>query len=68
MAELYRLTPAVYEALEKQLPRPILSSNSTELEAGQIIGIQRVLELLRNGFTINDSNQARGIPLGARKG
>lgn len=55
MTETYRLSTQAYEALEKQLPRPIVTNKTTPLEAGQIIGQQRVLELLRNGFTINDS-------------
>lgn len=44
----HRLSPSVYAALEKQVPKP--SSTSNPIEAGYLLGIQFVLRLLREGY------------------
>lgn len=49
-----RLTEAVLAELERQLPAAHVTRNTTELEAGQMIGIQMVLNKLRHGLTIPD--------------
>jgi len=67
MNDLYRLTQSVYESLEKQLPKPVVSKDTTEHQIGYLLGIQHVLGLLRQGFTINDGNEARGVPLRPRQ-
>ena len=50
-----RLTPHMLTHLEKQLACPPLLGNSPNdpLYAGQVIGVQRVLKLLRDGWTVN---------------
>jgi hypothetical protein len=43
----------VYRALEKQLGGaavPTVTSQTTDLQAGEQIGVQRVLKALRDGF------------------
>lgn len=50
--EVTRLTPEALRKLEGLLPPPdIPPGNSNALYAGQIIGIQKVLRLLREGFS-----------------
>lgn len=47
------LTPEQYKSLEAklgQLSNPLINSNTSELEAGQKLGIQMVLQMLRNGW------------------
>lgn len=51
--ELARLTREQYDALEQQVAvPPFLTSSMTDLQAGQIIGVQHVLKKLRDGFVI----------------
>lgn len=64
MGNTHRLTPEVYEALEAQLPKPIVSMQTTEHQVGYLLGIQYVLSVLREGFTIG-SDTPRGAPLQA---
>lgn len=50
-----RLTPEAYRALEKAIggaAMPIVTSQTTDLQAGEQIGIQRVLKALRDGFVV----------------
>lgn len=50
--ECVRLSPEALRLLERQLPPPdIPPGNSNALYAGQLIGIQKVLKLLREGFS-----------------
>lgn len=47
------LTHEQYAALEKRLgalANPQINGGTTELEAGQKLGVQLVLQLLRNGW------------------
>jgi hypothetical protein len=41
-----------YKRLEAELSPPVVSQQTTELMAGQLIGIQLVLKKLRDGFVI----------------
>lgn len=50
--EVVRLSQEMMAKLEQQLRPPITTSNTTPIEAGEIIGIQRVLKLLRDGWVI----------------
>lgn len=50
-----RMSLDVYAQLERQLRPPLTTSQTSVLEAGEIIGIQRVLKLLREGFVIGAS-------------
>lgn len=52
MNNLYRLSPEIYKQLEGQLPKPIVSANTTEHQIGYLLGIQYVLSTLREGFTV----------------
>ena len=49
-----RLVPAVYASLEKQLPKPVVTDNTSALQAGYQLGVQAVLKLLREGFTTQE--------------
>lgn len=52
LTHLYRLTPDVYAKLEKQCASPAVTSTTSELEAGYKLGVQQVLKLLREGFSL----------------
>ncbi len=47
-----RLEPDVYNELEKKVSNILVSSTTTELEAGYKLGIQHVLKVLRDGYAI----------------
>lgn len=50
---VYRLTPEVYSQLEEKLLSDVLvNKETTDLQAGYMLGIQKVLKVLRDGFTI----------------
>lgn len=46
-----RLNPALYAKLEQKFSRPIVLSTTTAHEAGFQLGVQAVLQELRNGYT-----------------
>ena len=52
ITEAVRLAPNVYNALEKSLPIPAVTTTTTELQAGFALGIQFVLKQLREGFVV----------------
>lgn len=52
VTDIYRLTPDVYAKLEKQCGSPAVTSTTSELEAGYKLGVQQVLKLLREGFSL----------------
>lgn len=47
-----RLTPSMLADLEKRLPPPVVDERTTDLQAGYRLGIQHVIKLLREGYTI----------------
>jgi hypothetical protein len=47
---VYRLAPHVLAELEKKLPPPLIDGKTTDLVAGQLLGIQLVLKMLREGY------------------
>jgi len=50
---VHRLSPEAYKALERMLggaANPAVTSQTTALQAGEQVGIQRVLKALRDGF------------------
>jgi len=50
---VFRLDAASYEQLERKiLSDVIVSDKTTEIQAGYMLGIQKVLREIRNGFTI----------------
>ena len=50
-----RLTPAVYRDLESKLLHTIpVTKETTEIQAGYMLGIQTVLKVLRDGFTVSE--------------
>lgn len=56
MEQVFRLTPAAYQALEKQLLADVLVNDKTsEIQAGYMLGIQKVLKVVRDGFTIAEN-------------
>jgi hypothetical protein len=50
--EVVRLTPEMLAALEKELPPPVVTNSTSELMAGYQLGVQTVLQRLRNGYVI----------------
>lgn len=51
-----RLDPEELDALRRRLPRPAVTADTTPLQAGYQLGVQQVLELLRDGWTIEKSD------------
>ena len=47
---IYRLDPKTYDQLRLQCPAPIVDSKTTDVEAAFRLGVQFVLEKLRDGF------------------
>lgn len=49
-----RLSPEVFEQLRKQATQGslIVTGTTTELQAGQMLGVQHVLNLIRDGITV----------------
>ena len=48
--KIYQFAPSTMASLEKQCPAPGVNHNTTPQEAGFLLGIQFVLNLLRKGF------------------
>lgn len=48
----FRLDQQAYEALEKQVLPVVVQRDTTDIQAGYMLGIQQVLGLLRKGFVI----------------
>lgn len=52
ITEIARLGSDEYAALAAQFPPLLVVSNTTDLQAGYLLGVQAVLEKLRQGFVI----------------
>ena len=53
IVEQYRLQKETYQQLENKLLSDVLvNDKTTDLQAGYMLGIQKVLKVLRDGFTI----------------
>lgn len=53
----WRLSQEQYEVLEtKLLSDVIVSEKTTDLQAGYMLGIQKTLKVLRDGFTVQRTN------------
>lgn len=51
--QVIKLTAHSLAALERQFPKPMLGNDPNDaLYAGQLIGIQRVLDVLRTGWVV----------------
>ena len=58
ITEVYRLRPADLERIRKQVGGDAVNTvtaTTTELQAGFQLGINRVLDILRQGFSIETS-------------
>lgn len=53
---VYRLERGQYNELVKKLPLPVPSDNTTDIQAGYLLGVQHVLAKLREGFTVDDDS------------
>lgn len=53
---IVRLEPAVYATLEAKLSKLVVTSSTTELEAGFQLGVQAVLKELRTGYVVQTRN------------
>lgn len=42
----------IYHKIEKQFPRPGVTSTTSEIEAGYMLGVQAVLKVLREGHVV----------------
>ncbi len=51
--ELAVLTWPVSQQLEKQVAKPVVTTQSTPEQVAFALGVQSVLEVLRNGFTVH---------------
>jgi len=49
---ILRLTPDLYKLLERKFSRPVVTTATTPIEVSYQLGVQAVLQELRNGFTI----------------
>lgn len=49
--EVVRLTPGMFRAFRDKLPKPFVTDNTTDLQAGFQLGIQFALQRLQEGFT-----------------
>jgi len=47
-----RLDTTQYRQLERQLPPPSVTNSTSDLMAGYQLGVQAVLKLLREGYSI----------------
>lgn len=52
--KVVRLSQDEYLALHKKCRKPIVTENTTELDAGFLLGIQHVLEMLREGWVYEE--------------
>ena len=48
--EVVRLRPDLVDALERRLPSPYVGPTTTDLMAGYQLGVQAVLQQIRNGY------------------
>jgi hypothetical protein len=48
-----RLASDVYRQLERKFSKPIVTTATTPIEVAYQLGVQAVLQELRNGFTID---------------
>lgn len=51
--QMVRLTQAVYKTLEDKMGKVYVGDNTTDLQAGYMLGVQAVLKVLREGYVIN---------------
>lgn len=47
-----RLTPEVYKSLEAKFSRPTVTDSTSAHQAGFQLGVQAVLQALRQGFVV----------------
>lgn len=52
---LVRLDAVQYRELERRLPPPAVTNSTSDLMAGYQLGVQAVLKLIREGFTIGET-------------
>lgn len=48
-----RLTPEVYADLEKKFAKPLVTDNTSPIQAGYQLGVQAVLQALRVGYVVS---------------
>lgn len=52
--QVQRLTADAYKQLVAQVPGIAVTNETSPMQAGYQLGVQRVLELLRKGFVIGE--------------
>lgn len=50
--EVYRFRPDELVRFRQALPRPAVSTDTTDIQAGFLLGIQYVLDKLEQGWTV----------------
>jgi len=50
--EVHRLSLESYRKLERELSSPVMGKDTTPQQTGYLLGIQHVLQKLRDGYTI----------------
>lgn len=54
VSTVIKLSSSQLTALERKLPAPDVSSTTSPQEVGYKLGIQKVLQVLRDGFSYNN--------------
>lgn len=49
-----RLAPDEYRQLARKFPDPVVTENTTAHQAGYLLGVQAVLQKLREGYVIGE--------------
>lgn len=53
VVEVTRMRPDVLERLERECAPPYVSPATTDIMAGYMLGVQAVLQKLRNGYAVD---------------
>ena len=52
--QVTRLNQEVYKQIENKFSRPMVTSNTSEIEAGYQLGVQAVLQYLRHNIVVDE--------------
>lgn len=51
--QVHRLSESAYQDLAKKLPKPLVSNDTSAHHAGYLLGIQYVMQILREGYVVS---------------
>jgi len=63
MSIIHRLSDEVYDNLVSNFPNILVTKETTDIQAGYMLGVQAVLAKLREGFVIGNTNKGPSLPL-----